>query len=150
MVLVGLTLAAVTSITERIGSAADSAPVSDLLSAEPHSQTHLWMIDAIGVAMAVLALALILCDSSSRLTWPFVAGGQLALSIYVGHLLLLHRNSDLLRRDEVWDAYLSVGTFLLVTLIVCVLWRSLFSRGPLEAALRAPGILLERVYRRMR
>jgi uncharacterized membrane protein len=150
MVLVGLALAAATSIVERVGRAADSARVSELLSAEPHSQTHLWMIDAIGVAMVVLGLALVFCDVGGRLAWPFVAGGQLALSIYVGHLLLLHRYSDLLRREEVWDAYLSVGTFILATLIICVLWMSIFSRGPLEAALRAPGLLLERVYRRMR
>jgi hypothetical protein len=32
--------------------------------------------------------------------------------------------------------------------VVCFLWRLLLPRGPLEAALAAPGILIERLFDR--
>ncbi len=68
----------------------------------------------------------------------------MALSVYVIHLLILHENEELLRRDDVSGAFLSVGLFMLASIVICSIWGTIFSRGPLEAALRAPWLLVER------
>ena len=64
--------------------------------------------------------------------------GQMALSVYVGHLLLLHMAEWLVRRETVPDAFVSVGVFAALVACGCVLWRAVLPRGPLEAALTSP------------
>ncbi len=49
----------------------------------------LWMLGSIGSSCAVLGGMLLLADWLPRATWPLAATGQLALTVYVGHLLLL-------------------------------------------------------------
>jgi uncharacterized membrane protein len=110
----------------------------------PHSQTHLWLLDATGTAIVVTVLSLELANRLPNLTWPLVAGGQLALTIYVGHLLLLHEYSHVLRRGSVNQAFASVGIFITIAIGLCALWRSYFSRGPLEAVFRLPSWIVER------
>ncbi len=114
------------------------------LSNEPHSQTHLWLAGSIGSSILVLALALIVSDFAGRIVWPLAAAGQLALTIYVGHLLLLHEFTDLLRYDLVPDAILSVTLFMAFAVIAATLWRSVFSHGPLEALFRLPSWMMKR------
>ena len=116
-----------------------------LLTDQPHRQMPLWMLGAIGSACAVLGGMLFLADRLPRATWPLVATGQLALTVYVGHLLLLHAFSELLRRETVPEAFLTVGTFMVLVAIFCTLWRAVLPRGPLEAALAAPWWIVERV-----
>lgn len=123
----------------------ENAGISNLLSADAHSQMPLWMLGAVGAATATLAAALILSDLLPRAMWPLVATGQLALTVYVGHLLLLHANEDLLRRETVPEAFFTVTAFMLLATLACTLWRAVLPRGPLEAALAAPWKLLERL-----
>ncbi|MGH3087702.1 MAG: DUF418 domain-containing protein [Rubrobacteraceae bacterium] len=118
---------------------------ANLLSAEPHSQMPLWILGAIGSSCAVLGGMLLLADLLPRLTWPLAATGQLALTVYVGHLLLLHAAGELVERETVPDATLSVATFMLVAMAICSIWRLVFPRGPLEAILAAPWKLVENV-----
>lgn len=124
----------------------DGAPgLAGLLTAEPHGQMPLWMLGSIGSGCAVLGGALLLVGRLPRLMWPLVATGQMALTVYVGHLLLLHADAGLVRRESVPEAFLTVGIFFLTVVCVCAVWRSLLPRGPLEAALGAPWWVVERV-----
>jgi uncharacterized membrane protein len=116
-----------------------------LLTDTPHNQMSLWMLGSIGSACAVLGAMLLLADSRPRATWPLVAMGQLALTVYVGHLLLLDAFPELLKRDTVPEAALTVGAFMLLAVTTCTLWRALLPRGPLEAALATPWWILERL-----
>jgi hypothetical protein len=110
----------------------------NLLIDTPHSQMPLWMLGAIGSACAVLGGTLLLADWLPRATWPLVATGQLAFTVYVGHLLLLDAYTELLRRDTVLAASSSVGVFMLLATATCMLWRAVLPRGPLETAFDAP------------
>jgi hypothetical protein len=113
----------------------------------PHSQTHLWLLGSLGSALAITGLSLLLADYAPRILWGFVAAGQLALTIYVGHLLLLDRFSDTLRRTDVTEAFISVGVFMAIAIALSAGWRMYFSRGPLEAVFRVPSWLLSRLSR---
>jgi peptidoglycan/LPS O-acetylase OafA/YrhL len=116
-----------------------------LLTDTPHDQMPLWMLGAIGSACAVLGGMLLLADWLPRATWPLVATGQLALTVYVGHLLLLDALLELLKHEAVPEAFLSVGVFMLLVGAACTLWRTVLPRGPLEAALATPWWMIERL-----
>jgi hypothetical protein len=115
------------------------------LTDTPHSQMPLWMLGAIGSACAVLGGTLLLADWLPRATWPLVATGQLALTVYVGHLLLLDVLLELLKYEAIPEASLSVGVFMLLVGAACTLWRTVLPRGPLEAALATPWWMIERL-----
>ena len=116
-----------------------------LLTDEPHSQMPLWMLGSIGSASAVLGGMRVLTERLPRATWPLAATGQLALTVYVGHLLLLDAYPGLLRHETVQAASVADGAFLLLVAAACTLWRAVFGRGPLEAALAAPWWVIGRV-----
>jgi uncharacterized membrane protein len=122
---------------------------ADLLIDQPHSQMPLWMLGSIGSACAVLGGMLLLADRLPRLTWPLVAIGQLALTVYVGHLLLLDAHPELLRRETVPEAFYIVGAFMLLVAAACTLWRAVLRRGPLETVLAAPWWIVERLVQRI-
>ncbi len=105
---------------------------------DAHSEMPLWLLGATGAATAALGGSLVVADRFPRGTWPLVATGQLALTIYVGHLLVLAGWPALLERDDVLAAALSVSRFTIVVAGGAVAWRLRFARGPLEAALRLP------------
>jgi uncharacterized membrane protein YeiB len=88
---------------------------------------------------------LLLADWLPQATWPLAATGQLALTVYVGHLLLLDALLKLLKHETVPAASLSVGVFMLLVGAACTLWRAMFPRGPLEAALATPWWMIERL-----
>lgn len=110
----------------------------ELLVSSAHSDMPLAVTGATGVAAAVLGVMLLVADRLPRLTWPLVAMGQLALTIYVGHLLVLAGAPHLLLRDTVDGAAVSILRFALVAAVLATLWRLRFARGPLEALLALP------------
>ena len=114
-----------------------------LFTDQPHRQMPLWMLGALGSACAVLGGMLLLADRLPRATWPLAATGQLALTVYVGHLLLLAAYPELLKREEVTEAFFIVGAFMVLVAVACTLWRAVLPRGPLEAALAAPWRFVE-------
>lgn len=106
-----------------------------LLLSGGHTEMPASIVGASAVAAAVLAAALLLCDRLPRATWPAVALGQLALTVYVSHLVLLDRADEVLRRDTVGGAAAAVAVLAVVTAAGAVAWRARFARGPLEALL---------------
>jgi hypothetical protein len=109
-----------------------------LALADPHSQMPLWLLSATGAALAVLGLSLLVAQAAPRLVWPLAATGQLAFTIYVGHLLVLHAAPELLVRDSVGGAVPSILRFTVATVVAASLWRLVAPRGPLEVLLRPP------------
>jgi uncharacterized membrane protein YeiB len=104
-----------------------------LALSDGHSEMPLAIVGATAVAVAVVGLATLLIDRLPRVSWPLVAAGQLALTVYVGHLLLLAAAPELLRAATVEQGVVSVARFALVVVIVAALWRLRFARGPIEA-----------------
>jgi uncharacterized membrane protein YeiB len=102
------------------------------VSTEPHSSKPLEVVANTGVGLAVLALCLMLADALPRVTAPLAATGALALTAYVGHLVVIAA----LGPESVWEP--SARTWLLflgVTVLACWAWRAAFGRGPLERLL---------------
>lgn len=109
-----------------------------LLVQHPHSQTPFWLLGSTGVAVLVLGLSLVAADRTGRLLWPIVASGQLALSIYVGHLVALHVWHGALTSDGVGEAAALVAGFTIAGTLFATAWRAALRRGPLELLLHVP------------
>lgn len=119
------------------GDVENRASWLQLLTREPHAEMPLWALSSTSIAISIVGASLLLARAAARLTWPLVAAGQLALSIYASHLLLLHYRPEWLIRSEFATAWASIGRF---TLLAALVWRSLATRGPLEALLRIPWL----------
>ena len=127
------------SLTSLVGAPPeDAASWRWLAVAEPHSEMPLWIISAVAVASVVIGTCMYAADRAPRTTWPLVAAGQLALSIYVGHLLVLEFAPQWLVRETVAAAALSVLRFTAVAVAAAAVWRAVFARGPLELLLHLP------------
>lgn len=126
-----------------LGPATSSGDWHQLYIIEPHNEMPLWMLSSAGIAVTVIAGCVLLARRLPRATWPLVALGQLALTAYVTHLLVLHWWPQWLDRSTYGDAWLSVGRFTLVALVLATAYRAIATRGPFELLLR-PSALLSR------
>ncbi|MGK5531767.1 DUF418 domain-containing protein [Streptomyces sp. URMC 129] len=107
-----------------------------LLVAAPHSQTTPSLIANTGVAIAVIAGALILVDrvaSARRLAGPVIAVGTMSLTAYVGHVVAVWWLD--LELDGA-PLYVWLG-FVGVAALVASVWLRFFRRGPLEYLVNA-------------
>lgn len=115
----------------------DTTSAWRLLDAGGHSQMPAWIVGAIGVALAVVGSCLFLCDRLPRMTWPFAAAGQLALTFYIVHVFLLRRGL----REWPWEMsppeiIAAIAAIYLVFVVFAWSWRALWRHGPAEAILR--------------
>ena len=92
------------------------------------------------IAVVAIVLAIELAPRLPRwLTGPLEATGQLALTIYVAHVLVGLGTLEAMGRLEGQSLTFAVSAALLFTLaslIAATLWRLRFRRGPLEALMR--------------
>ena len=119
-----------------------------LVSEEAHGQMPLWMIGATGSAVLVVGLALIVADRFPRVTWPVRALGQVALSVYVLHLFVLHLWRPYLSSYVVWEAWVLLAGFAVAAILFAVAWRRVLPRGPLELVLHLPEDAIRAAARR--
>jgi len=115
-----------------------------LLDTGGHSEMPLSIIGATAIGCAVLGLALVVADRLPRATWPLAAVGRMALSVYVGHLLVLHWFPGWLIGDDPLEALGRVARFLVVTAALASAWFAVLPRGPLETLLHLPVQALPR------
>ena len=137
-------VAASFALSTVFGEPTDPVGWDQIISDNPHTQMPLWLLTATGSAAMVLGLCLMAADAAERVLWPLVATGQLALTVYVGHLLALHFAPDALRSDQVAGATGLLVGFTVASAVVAVAWRAKFNRGPLEVALQPPWSTLSR------
>lgn len=108
------------------------------LATSGHAKMPLAVVGAIGLAFAVLGASLAVADRWPRLLWPLVATGRVALSVYVGHLLVFDLLPGLLESSEVAEGLRTLAGFGAVAALGAMAWLAVFSRGPLEAVVRWP------------
>ncbi|MFN8023566.1 MAG: DUF418 domain-containing protein [Acidimicrobiales bacterium] len=112
----------------------------DLLDSAGHSHMPAWMVGATGWALMVVGACLAFAGRFRRLAWPLAMAGQMALTLYVAHLLALrwplHR----------WPYSLGpaagvsiVGAGWVGVVGLCAVYRRRLAHGPLEAVLRRAG-----------
>jgi uncharacterized membrane protein YeiB len=105
-----------------------------ILSTTPHEGSPFEVVGSGGFAIAVIGLCLRAAALLPAVLAPFEAVGQLALTVYAVHIVvidLLAPEGDLIADD---GAYLA---FVAVTVVLCLLWTRILGRGPLERALGA-------------
>lgn len=112
------------------------------LDPDPHSQSLVWVWSSTAAAVVALASCLALTALLPRLLAPLVALGQLALTVYVTHLLVIVAFVDFVRVDDVAGATVRVAAFTAIAALAALAWRAVFRRGPLEGLLHAPIALI--------
>lgn len=107
-----------------------------LLTGAAHGQMPLWLVSSCGGAVFTIAVLLRLWPAIERIAHPFTAAGQLALTLYVLHILALAvitPTADLPITTGAAISALMIGACLGLAL----LWRRRFQIGPLEWVVRA-------------
>lgn len=127
-----------TALRHFLGAPATPVDWTHIMLDRPHSQMPLWLIGSTASAVFVLGLALIAADILGRALWPLAALGQLALTAYLGHVLMFHFGGRQFRTIDLMTAVETVAIFTVLALALAVACRSLFSRGPVESLLQAP------------
>ena len=94
-----------------------------------------------GTAIAIIGGSLILAEKYPDVKWtkPFIATGQLALTLYVVYLVIRMGLSKVLEVLEIYVYPLPTGSaviFCICAVIFSHFWRKRFERGPLEWAMR--------------
>lgn len=127
------------ALVARFGEAAAADDWRSLYIIEPHNEMPLWVLTAGGIAVAVIGVCLLLAARAPRVVWPLVALGQLALTTYVLHLLVLELWPQwLLAQDGYAAAWTSVARFTVVAVLLATAYRAAATRGPFELLLRPP------------
>ncbi|MBE1515803.1 DUF418 domain-containing protein [Nesterenkonia halotolerans] len=108
-----------------------------LVSAVAHSQMPLWLISGTGSAVFVLGVCLKIHAWTRPWAGPLITLGQMALTAYIGHLLVL---AFVIRPgpETMAQGALATGATVAALMAFTWLWRRRFSRGPFEVLLRLP------------
>ncbi len=123
-------------------AAAEREAITAIFGTGPMPPMPLYMIAGAGTACAVIAVSVAVGLRYDRAGWlrPFVVTGQLALTMYVGHVVVGMGLLEAVGRLENQSLAFAVGTaFLFCTagVVFAYLWRLKFKQGPLEALMRS-------------
>lgn len=122
-------------------SLADQEAIIAIFGTAPMPPMPLYMLAGSGTACAIIAASIALGEHYEGAVWlrPFVATGQLALTLYVAHVILGMGTLEAIGRL----ANQTLAFSLLASMVFCAagvvfahLWRKRFKRGPLEAIMR--------------
>lgn len=106
-----------------------------LLDVEGHSAMPAWVISSLGTSVAVLGLCLLVARRWEPAVKPLIVVGSMALTFYVYQALMTNVVPPTAQTGvgEEWIYAIGVyGSFLMVAM----LWKLWFQRGPLERVLR--------------
>lgn len=118
----------------------DSDP-SAIWSTDPYPPGPFYMATSTGFALALIVLSLKFAAAWPE-NWPakvLVPTGQLALTIYVAHATLGFAVLSYLGEEYEESSTLAAATavgFCLAAMVLAVLWRLRFERGPIELVMR--------------
>ncbi len=145
----GLGLAALAEATAALlirglSPAADAATKEDihaLFGTAPMPPMPLYILAGAGTAAAVIAACVALSERLGDTAWPrpLIATGQLALTIYVAHVVIGMGTLEALGRLENQTPAFAIGSaavFCATAVVFAHLWRRRFRRGPLEWLMR--------------
>ena len=137
----GLSWGLIRSLTPGLPSA-DQADVRALLGTSPMPPMPLYLIAGAGTACAIIAASVSFGERFGESRWvkPFRATGQLALTLYVAHVVIGMGTLEALGRlsEQTLPVSLLAATLFFASSVVFAhLWRKRYRRGPLEAVMRA-------------
>jgi len=136
----GISYALVRALS-RGASAEDRELIAALLGTEPMPPLPLYMIAGAGTACAVIAACVAVGERCAGAAWirPLAATGQLALTLYVAHVVVgmgLLEAFGLLEHRTLPFSLAASAAFCAAAVAFAHLWRRRFARGPLEAVMR--------------
>jgi len=134
-----LRVAAEEEIASRHGTVPTDTPAW-LLVASPHSGTTFEIVGAVGAALLVLVACLVAADLLRWGVYPLAAAGSMALTCYVGHLVVLAALGDPTGDAPPWMWEI----FVTGALLFAAVWRARRGRGPLERLLGSAADLAVR------
>ncbi len=120
----------------------DQETLLAIFGTTPMPPNPLYMIAGAGTACAVIALSISFGERFRNSAWlrPFVSTGQLALTLYVGHVVVGMGILEMIGRLEDQSLIFSLLAsvlFCTIGIIFAHFWRKRFQRGPLEMVMRA-------------
>ncbi len=112
-----------------------------IFGTEPMPPMPLYMMAGAGTACAIISASIALGEQYKDAAWlrPFVATGQLALTLYMAHVVLgmgLLEAFGRLENQTLPFALFAALVFCVLGVLFSHLWRGRFKRGPLEAIMR--------------
>ncbi|MFW2513359.1 heparan-alpha-glucosaminide N-acetyltransferase domain-containing protein [Demequina sp. SO4-13] len=120
-------------------SGASDSTIENWLTDEDHSYTPVEMVLNIGVACAVIGLALLLAARWPRALWPLASAGSMALTLYVAHLIVI----AIVGAEMVWEpSNVSFVALALGLVAFACVWRAAVGQGPLERVLTSTSTAL--------
>ncbi len=133
--------AALVALLTRGASPEDAEVITALLGSEALPPMPFYMLAGGGTAVAVIMLAVAFAQRFPGALWTraLVAAGQLALTIYVAHVLIGMGGLSAVGRLENQSlpfAAAASAAFYALAVAFAVLWRKRFDRGPLEWIMR--------------
>lgn len=122
-------------------SLADQEAIIAIFGTAPMPPMPLYMLAGTGTACAIIAASISLGERYENVAWlrPFVATGQLALTLYVAHVIIgmgILEAIGRLENQTLPFSLLASIVFCGVGVVFAHLWRKRFKRGPLEAIMR--------------
>ncbi len=142
LALVAGILAIVAPLVARVTARLRGGQVGDLswellLTDAPHGQMPLWLIGATAASVLVIVACLVAeRQLGGRALRPFALLGQLSLTFYVLHLVVLAWLRPL--PHTLAQGVLISAVLVVAAAVGAVLWRRRYRRGPLELLVRAP------------
>ena len=120
---------------------ADQETISAVFGTGPMPPMPLYMLAGAGTACAVIGASTAVGERFHHTVWlrPFFATGQLALTLYVAHVLIGMGTLEIMGRLEHQTlpfALFASAMFCVTSVLFAHLWRMRFARGPLEAVMR--------------
>ena len=119
----------------------ETEAIKAIFGTAPMPPTPLYLLSAGGMAVIIITLSVALTRRFPTSPWiqPFIATGQLALTLYVAHVVLgmgLLETVGLLENQTLPFAVGSALVFYVIGVIFSVFWRKRFKQGPLELIMR--------------
>ena len=116
--------------------------IQGIFGAAPIPPMPFYLLSAGGTALMVIVVCVVFAEKFRAvpgLINPLITTGQLALSFYVGHVVLGMGALEMMGRLDNQDlaaAVISALCFCVMGVFAAMLWRRRFDRGPLEWVLR--------------
>ncbi|NDJ76822.1 MAG: DUF418 domain-containing protein [Chloroflexi bacterium] len=119
----------------------DAEAIEALFGTHPMPPMPLYMLASTATALVVITLSIMLTERFAGAKWlePFVSTGQLALTLYVAHVVIGMGTLETIGKLEdqsLTFALLSGAAFYGVTVWFAYWWRRRYQRGPLEWVMR--------------
>lgn len=108
----------------------------------PHSGSSMDVLHTVGASLLVLGVCLLVVDRLGWIAAPLVGAGAMPLTLYVGHLVVLHfwrADEGFLNRPEIGSVDVIIA-LTVAALVAGAVKQVLRRRGPLEALTHSSGL----------